>query len=175
MMNLLFSPNGRINSSEFMRGAYVLIGIAFILALLPLVSYQLSMIGSIIGLVMLWCWIVLWIKRYHDSGKSGWMSLLPIIAFVILSMIVGMLVSTMGMSGMDPETAAAMNEAAEEAAASGDFGAMMSSMMGASEGLAKKLAIPNAISTAVLSLAIAFLFNSMIKQEPNDNQYGPVH
>ena len=70
MGNLLFSPSGRISPADFMRGATILIVVGLVLGLLPILMPALAML-SIIFLVMLWCWIVLWVKRYHDGGKSG--------------------------------------------------------------------------------------------------------
>ena len=170
MLNLLFSPNGRINSADFMRGAYVLIGLSFVIALLPLISFSIGTAFGLLSIVMLWCWIVLWIKRYHDAGKSGWMCLVPIIAFIILALVANMVMTATGMSGMDPEIQAQM----DDAATSGDFGSMFGAMMGASEEIAKKTAIPSAVSGAIVSLIVAFLFNSMIKGEPNENRFGPA-
>ncbi len=170
MMNLLFSPNGRINSAEFMKGAYILIAAAFVIALMPLISFSLAMPLSILSLVMLWCWIVLWIKRYHDAGKSGWMCLIPIVVFIILAVIADAVMTMMGLSGVDAEMQAQMNEAAE----GGDFASMMSTIMGASADIAKKTAIPSAVSGAIVSLIIAFVFNAMIKGEPNENRFGPA-
>lgn len=163
MGNLLFSPNGRITPDEFMKGAYVLIAIGIILGLLPLVSMSLSMIFSLLGLVTLWCWIVLFIKRFHDGGKVGWMCLLPILAFIVSSFIIGGIVT--GMVG-----GTAMSEQAiQDAAQSGD----LSAVMDATSGLARKTAIPSAIAGAVVSFAIAYVTNMLIKRD-GDNQYGPA-
>ena len=170
MLNLLFSPSGRISSSEFMTGAYVLIAAAFIIALLPLISYALAAPFGFLGLVMIYCWVVLWVKRYHDGGKSGWTCLLPIVVFLVLSLIAGMVVSMMGLSGIDPAMESQMNEAAE----SGDLSGMFSMLMGATGDIAKKTAIPNAISGAVVSLIVVFIFNGMIKGDPGENQFGPA-
>ncbi len=173
MMNLLFSPSGRINSAEFRQGALILIVLGFLFNISPMINYQLSMILGIVGLVFIWCWIVLWIKRYHDSGKSGWMCLLPIVLFIVLAFIISMVVQAMGMAGIDPETQAAIEEMANEAAESGDIGGMFSQMMGMGAEVAKKTALPNALMTALASAIIAFGFNAIIKSEPNENSFGP--
>lgn len=165
MGNLLFSPSGRVGPAEFMKGATLLIIIGFILSILPALSTALGMLG-IIGIVLWWCWIVLWIKRYHDGGKSGWMCLVPIIVFIIASIVIGLVVQPMF---IDPEFAART----EEAAASGDFGAIMESAM--SGGGVSKLGIfvVGAVN-AVVAYVIAFVFNNMIKSDPHDNQFGPA-
>jgi len=159
MGNLLFSPSGQISSSEFMRGAIILIAIAAVLAILPMLSYTLGTTLGLLGIIMLWCWIVLWIKRFRDGGKSGWMCLIPIIIWFIISAIVGTVISSMFIGDM----AAEMSEMTESAASSGDLGAMFKMIGQAGEATAKKTAIPQAVVGAVISYAIAFVGNNMIK------------
>ena len=163
MGNLLFSPSGRINSAEFMKGVTVLVVIGLVLGLLPILSPALGLLG-IVGIVFIWCWIVLWVKRYHDAGKSGWMCLIPIIVWLIISMIIGFV-----FSGMfeDPEAAAALAEATE----SGDFGAIMAASMGG--GVTKTGQIVSAVAGADVSYIVAMVFNSMIKHDDHDNRFGP--
>ena len=121
MGNLLFSPSGRIGSSEFMRGAMILIAIGFVIGVLPLINYTIGSIFSIVGLILIWCWITLFIKRYHDGGKSGWMSLVPIIAFIILSVILGQIVTSMFAGDVNAQ----LKEATEAAAESGDISSIL--------------------------------------------------
>lgn len=158
MLNLLFSPSGRINSSEFMKGAITLVILAVILALPEIMGMKsIAAIASIVSLVLLYCWVALWIKRYHDGGKSGWMSLVPILVYVIAAMALMFFM-------MGDVFAQAFQAAAE--------GEQMSTAE--AEAMAAGKALPYTIANAVLSLAVAFLFNSMIKHDPSDNQYGPA-
>lgn len=163
MGNLLFSPSGRIGPGQFMSGVTVLIIISLVLALLPIFVPALALLG-IVGLVLIWCWVVLWVKRYHDAGKSGWMCLIPIIVLIVLSMIL----STV-LAGMFVDTAAA--EAMAEAAESGDIGGLMS--MAGKGGMTTTGAIISAVASAVLSYVVAMVFNNMIKHDAHDNQFGP--
>ena len=162
MGNLLFSPSGRINGSDFMRGVVILIAISAVLQILPLISTALGMLG-IIGIALLWCWVVLYIKRFHDAGKSGWMCILPLLAYIVGGVIVGMLVQSMFAGDMKQ----AMEEAVSSGAGLGDVMEMTSAM-------AKKTALPSAIAGAVVSYAIAFITNSMLKSDPEENQFGPA-
>jgi len=164
MGNLLFSPSGRIGPGQFMSGVTVLVVIGLILALLPIFVPALIMLG-IVNLVLLWCWIVLWVKRYHDGGKSGWMCLIPIIVYIILAMILGAVLSGMF---VDLEAAEKIAEATE----AGDFGALM--QFAGSGGMTKTGGIITAVATAVLSYVVAMVFNNMIKHDDHDNQFGPV-
>jgi uncharacterized membrane protein YhaH (DUF805 family) len=162
MGNLLFSPSGRIGPGQFMKGATILVIVGFILAALPAISPALTMVG-IIGIVTYWCWIVLWVKRYHDGGKSGWMCLIPIILYMIIGTILSVVLAGMF---VDVEAMQEMAEASE----AGDFGALMG-MMGA--GVTKTGTLIMAAAAAVVSYLIAFLFNKMIKHDAHDNQFGP--
>jgi len=165
MGSLLFSPSGRIGSAEFMKGVLILVVIGFVLGALPAISPALAMLG-ILGLVMIWCWIVLWIKRYHDAGKSGWMCLVPIIVYIIVSVILSMVVQPMF---IDPEFATIM----EEAEAAGDVGAILEAAMSGG-GVTKSGTFILAAIGAAVSYGIAFIFNGMIKSDPDDNQFGPA-
>jgi len=163
MGNLLFSPSGRIGPDEFMSGVKVLILISLVLGLLPVFVPSLAFLG-IIGIVLLWCWIVLWIKRYHDGGKSGWMCLIPIIVFIVASIIFAFIIKAMF---TDPGAAAAI----EAATQSGDFGALMGASAGG--GLTKLGQIVNAVGGAALGYVIAMVINNTIARD-GDNQYGPA-
>lgn len=161
MGNLLFSPNGRIGAAQFQKGALILIVLGFLIKVSPMINFQLSMILGIIGWVFIWCWIVLWIKRYRDSGKSGWMCLIPIIIFAVLLTIANQVVTSMSMT---PEMQQEMMEAMTNNG--DDPGSMFKSLLGASADIAKKTALPLAITGAVISALIAFGFNAMIKHQP---------
>lgn len=165
MGSLLFSPSGRIGPSEFMKGVMVLVILGFILAGLPALGPALGAL-SVVGIVLYWCWIVLWIKRYHDGGKSGWMCLIPIVVFLIIGGIVGYFLTSMF---TDPEAAAA----AAEAAASGDLAAVFQSALSGG-GVTKTGILVVGVASAVVSYVIAMVFNGMIKSDPHDNQFGPA-
>lgn len=173
--NLLFSPSGRVSPANFLRGAYVLIAVTFLINLMPMVSVALGSVLKILLLVIYYCWVALFIKRFHDGGKSGWMVFLPTIVFVIASMIIGQIVPPI----FAPEIYGNMQEAMLEVTTSGgDVGSIMAATMEISreygEPLAKKIALPSSVIYALMSFAIVFLFNSWIKHEPQDNQYGPA-
>ncbi|HID35987.1 MAG TPA: DUF805 domain-containing protein, partial [Ghiorsea sp.] len=162
MGNLLFSPSGRISPSEFMKGAIILIAIGAILQLLNLVSIKLAMgLGFTIGLVTIWCWVVLWVKRFHDASKSGWMSLVVILAWLVIAWIISLLVMPF-FAGDTAQQAAEMQVAMEAATEAGDFGAIWGTAMEAAGAQAKKTAIPSAIMGIVVSGAVAYIGNMLI-------------
>ncbi len=91
MGNLLFSPNGSINTAEFMRAGLILIAIG---VLIGVAGYLLPQSAKLIGylpLLLLYPWAVIWIKRLRDGGKSGWMFLLYLLIYFVLFMIAFMI------------------------------------------------------------------------------------
>lgn len=160
MGNLLFSPSGRIGPSEFMKGVIVLIVVALLLSLPGLLGLPkiVETLSSVLSLVTLWCWVVLWVKRYHDGGKSGWTCLLPIIVYIIVFFVV--MAAIAGGSFME------MMELVTNGATDAEVEAFESVMM-------SKIGLPIIIASVVVSFAIAFLFNKTIKQDTHDNQFGP--
>ena len=163
MGNLLFSPSGRIGPGQFMSGVNLLVIISFVLALLPIFVPVLGVLG-IISLVLIWCWIVIWVKRYHDGGKSGWMCLIPIIVWIVIGIIAGMILPKMF---ADPAAAEAVLAATE----SGDIGAILKASM--SGGMTTMGQLINAVLGAVVSYGVAVVFNKMIQHDAHDNQFGP--
>ncbi len=159
MMNLLLSSSGRINSSDFMKAAFILVALAIILSIPSFLgmSPAITILAGLLSFLLIIPWIFIWIKRYHDAGKAGSMCLLPICIYIVAVCVL--------MFFMMGDMFSYMMEAG------GATGAEANAEI---EAITKAKAIPMTIASSVLSLAIAFLFNSMIKQDPNDNQYGPV-
>lgn len=159
LMSVLFAPNGRINPSQFQTGALVLLGIGFVMALLSLTGNAALMgVQTLVGLALIYPWVVLWRKRLHDNGKSGWFLVLIVLVWFILSMIVGQVVTMM--------FAGDMMQAMEDVTG-------FSQMMQAQAQLAQELALPNAISSLVVGLIVVFGANAILKSDPEENRYGP--
>lgn len=159
LMSVLFAPNGRISPSQFQTGALVLLGIGFALALLPLTGNGALMgVQTLVGLAMIYPWVVLWRKRLHDNGKSGWFFLLILVIWFILSMISGQIVTMM--------FAGDMMQAMQDVTG-------FSQMMQAQAQIAQELALPSAISSLVVGLIVVFGANAVLKSDPQENRYGP--
>lgn len=75
--SLFFSAEGRIGRSAFWIGWLVLLGVNVVLGWIPLVGWLLS-------LVAIYCYVCLYSKRLHDLGKSGWLQVWPLIACIAL-------------------------------------------------------------------------------------------
>jgi len=158
MGNLLFSPNGRINSGEFIKGAIILIVLGLLLSVPEMMGMGdgIAIIMAIVSFLLIIPWIFIWIKRYHDAGKQGAMCLIPILVYIVgligLSLFLMADMFTLMFSEealSDPEYAEAQIEA-----------------------LTKSKAVPLMIASTVWSAIVAFGFNALIKQQPEENQFG---
>lgn len=89
-MQLLFSPNGRIDQPTYWRAVLILFGIS---AALSLVSAFVSPMLGIASIIFIWPWIAVHVKRFHDAGKTGWLVLAMIVLAVIVSWIANMLLT----------------------------------------------------------------------------------
>lgn len=162
---LFFSPNGRITKQQFQLGALVLIGIAFVLALIqssiPVVAAMaIGIPVFLFQLVMYYTWVALWIKRLHQAGQTGWMTILLVIGWFLLSSVVGTIITF----SMAPELMSMSGSG------STDFMEIMQESMEAS----RAIALPSAIAGAVVSAVYVFLLNALLPSDSEDNQYGPA-
>jgi len=170
MGNLLFSPKGRINAAQFTRGAYVLIVLGVLIHLSQRINPGLHGLLSFAGVVLIWCWIVLCVKRFHDGGGSGWKCLIPIGIYILGFFILSSLLPNIFASEMNAELKAATQAAMENM----DLNELMQASQEFSGPIGKKIALPNAVSFLVLRLFIVFITNKMAGHDPQDNQYGPA-
>ncbi len=170
MGNLLFSPSGRVGPSAFFKGIMILSIISAVITLVSLVSFSLASILSLVSILLIVPTIFLLIKRSHDAGRGGWWSVLWLILYIILYFVLASFIPAM----FGGETYTEMQAATEAAAQSGDFGALMEITTEYAEPLAKKTAIPNAVAALVMGVLFAFIVNLLNKQDPGDNQFGPV-
>jgi len=144
-----------------MKGIIIIAVINAVLGLLPLVSPALGVLG-ILGLVLFYIFIALGIKRSHDAGKSGWMVLTHILLSLGVSAVIMYILAMV--------TGISMGDV---------FGAAFSGDIERSEALEASMMspgylIPAALLGLVAQLVTGFLINMFNKQDPGDNQYGPV-
>lgn len=162
---LFFNPQGRITKSQFQTGALVLIAIGFVLALIPLLApgsafLAVSSLTSLIGFVTYWCWIALWVKRLHQGGQTGWLTVMLVLGWIFVSTIV----STTLTATLAPDMMAMSGSGR------GDFMEMMRESMAAS----REIAIPAAIAAAIVSLVYVFVVNLLLPSESGENRFGPA-
>ncbi|WP_017932552.1 YjgN family protein [Robiginitomaculum antarcticum] len=158
MMNLFFSPNGRISSPDMIKGGLILILIGLIPSFLNYL-FGPGMVFQILGwltLLLIVPWIFLWMKRYRDGGQSPAMCLVPILVYVVLYLILAAVLmggEVMSMFG------AAMEVGAD------DPEAMEAAMEGAMD--VKAIALKGMIAGLLASLITLFGLNALIKHKPS--------
>ena len=174
MGNLLFSPAGRIGPNAFLKGMMILAVIGAVISLTGLVSFQLSQILGYIAFLMVIPLFFILIKRSHDAGRSGWMSIVWFIVWLVLYFIASWILTKVMPSAANLEMTAVIEEFVADGAGLGEI-------LGKSAELAKEYgpqivketAIPSALAGLIGTAIAAFLINVLNKQEPNDNRFGP--
>ena len=161
MGNLLFSPSGRIGPAAYLKGIIILAIVGFLINFTAMLG-PIALVGGLLSFVVFYCFIALGIKRSHDAGKSGWMVLLHILIFIVVSAIFGFVVSKI--TGVS---------------ASGAITAAMNQDLAALEEIEKATTSINyLLISGVLSLIgtviAGYLINMMNKSDNHDNQYGPA-
>jgi len=175
MGNLLFSPSGRISPQAFLKGLGIIAIISALIAIVPMFNMKLGTTLTYISIVLLFPLFCILIKRCHDAGKSGWMSIL---FFLLIGIVGGLLQYFIGnMFGGEP--LAEMKAASEELAKSGaGFGEIMEQTKALTEqygpAIAKKTAIPGAVAGLVGTMLGGYLTNMLLKRDDHENQYGPA-
>lgn len=160
-MKLFLTPNGRIDQPTYWRA----VGILF------LASAAISVLGTFVhgffGLftfAVIWCWIAIHAKRFHDNGKSGaHMLWLILVAGVANSVLGNVLPALFGF-----DAAAYSQEISESMSSSPDFARMMELINDAQ----KATIVPNILTTLITTGILGGIM-SLFKTDPNDNPYGP--
>jgi len=93
---ILIGAKGRLNPMEFAQGLVAIVVILSALNILSLIPGLGMLIGLLmipIGLVASFAWVCIFSKRFHDAGKSGWMTLAAIGGSIVISFILVMILS----------------------------------------------------------------------------------
>lgn len=159
-MQLYMSPNGRIDQAVYWKAVLILFIVS---TLINAATFFVSPLIGLLSFVVMWSWIAIHAKRFHDNGKTGWYMLLLILIAAVVGQVISMVLP--GLFGFDQ---LAYNQRMEEVASSGDFSGMMDLI---NEGN-RALFLPGTISTLVVTFVLGFIM-SRFKTDPNDNQYGP--
>lgn len=170
MGNLLFSPKGRIGPQSFLKGFGVIVLLHALITMLGAYNLPVASVLALLSLLLLYPVFCLLIKRNHDGGKSGWVSIVWLILFIILWFTVSGVAQNMTGGDVLRE----MQELTEAAMLEGDFGAVLGIAQEFAEPLAKKTSVATGVARFIGLMAVAFLLNVVIGQDQNENQYGPA-
>ncbi len=168
-MELFLTPNGRIDQPTYWRAVLILLGISIAMSV---ISAFVSPFLGFASLLFIWPWIAVHVKRFHDSGKTGWITIAIVVLAMIVSMILGFVLP--GLFGVDQFALQQdMQQEIERASSSGDPSAAISAAMEASKRVAQAQLLPSLVSTALVTGIVGAVMGAINKTDPNDNQYGP--
>lgn len=156
---VFLNPNGRLGPEEFQKAALILIGIGFVLNILPAISLVFGALG-ILGLLLIYPWVCLWSKRLHDAGQSGWMTLVVFLVWIVINWVVGGIIGILFAGDIAADLSTSNSDS-------------MGSMFDAITQASRATLVPSAISGAIVSFGVVYVANMMLKSEPGTNKYGP--
>jgi len=151
-METVLNPFGRIGPVTFRNIAIILILIGAMFSLLPWVRPDMALF-SFASFLLLYPWVVIWIRRFHDAGKSGKWFLAVLAAYMITGIAVNRLIVARFIPAPPPV----------------DPHFVMLSM----EAQMRANALPGTIASVIISLAFALVINEELKSDPAENAYGP--
>ena len=167
-MELFLSPNGRIDQPTYWRGVIILFVIG---TLISIVSAYSSPFFGFVSILFIWPWIALHAKRFHDAGKTGWLTLAMIVLAIIVSVVAGLILPPL--FGVDAAALQReMEEGMEDYMSSNDPSAAMAYVMQQTKKIAQAQLLPNIVSSAIVTGVVGAVMG-LFKTDPNDNQYGP--
>jgi uncharacterized membrane protein YhaH (DUF805 family) len=153
ILHALFVPKGTISKSGFALAAVILIAISLASDGIELVAPALGPVMFFLGLVLVYCWIAAWIKRFHAAGSSGWWTVLVGLLWIIVQGVAVFFV-LMG-SGLDPSLFAG-----------GDSQAIQGEM----EPVVEAAEVPILIVSTLISAAFAFGLNAVLPAGKGGNR-----
>jgi len=167
-MELYLSPNGRIDQQIYWRAVLTLFGISAAISVLG--AFVNPLLG-LLGLVFVWPWIAVHVKRFHDAGKTGWLTVALVALALVLYVILGLAVP--GLLGVDTaEIEAEMQREMERASSRNDGGAMFSAMMDGARRANQAQLVSGIVSTGIVTGVLGAIMG-LLRTDPNDNQHGP--
>lgn len=159
LMQILFSPNGRIGPGAFWRGIIILLSFQIILTIISLYGpSSLGTLAGILSLLSIYPYLCVFGKRLHDSGRSAWMFLLFLLGYVLISIVAILMAPGFG------EFMTQYMELVE----SGDT----EGLEALSEQSENIFAIPGMVGTIIANGLLGFLA-ARLHAYPETNQYGP--
>ncbi|KCZ88838.1 DUF805 domain-containing protein [Hyphomonas johnsonii] len=166
-MNLFLSPNGRIDQPTYWRGVMILFAIS---ALLSIISAYVSPILGMLGIVFVWPWIAIHVKRFHDADMTGWITIAMVVLAIVVSIVLSMILPALFGVNM-AEMQAQMVSDMEDISSSNDPRAMMAFTMEHTKKMSQAQLLPNIVTTALVTGIVGFVM-SLFKSTPGPNQYG---
>ncbi|MHA6289465.1 DUF805 domain-containing protein [Maricaulis sp. CAU 1757] len=93
---ILFGSDGRLAPQEFAQGLVAILA-AWVLiqlfSLLPLIGGLIAVVGFFAYLVLAYAWVCTFSKRFHDAGRSGWLTVPMVLAYFVIAALVAFVIS----------------------------------------------------------------------------------
>jgi len=93
---ILFGAAGKLSPQEFAQGIIAIIAINLLLQVLSLVpglGLVIGLVGLIVALASLFAWVCVYSKRFHDAGRSGWLTVPAILAVMVVAVVVNLILA----------------------------------------------------------------------------------
>lgn len=165
---LLFNADGRIGPRTFWRGVILLVAAQVVIAIVGQLVGALPLIaGFAFELALLYAYVCVYAKRFHDSGRgAGWFFLAFIGYFIVMMIVGGIIISLFA-----PEVVTAYSDVMEATnePARNDAIEIFNNQLRAN---ARILVIANMIGTFVANGLVGW-FVARLKTEPRENRFGP--
>jgi uncharacterized membrane protein YhaH (DUF805 family) len=165
MGNLLFSPNGRIGSQDFMKAGVILIVVGVALSLLKIMNPSAILLVGTGNILLLYPWITIWVKRLHNGNKSGAMIFGYIGLYIAIILVLTIVVMVMFGDGT------LWNAAQAYAKKEITYSEYMSVVETASE---ENLALPSLIAGVIASFITLVIGDKATPNDAGDNRFGPA-
>jgi uncharacterized membrane protein YhaH (DUF805 family) len=88
---ILIGASGKLGPMEFAQGLVAIVAAAIVLqliALVPVIGGLINLVGS---LALLFCWVCIFAKRFHDAGQSGWLAAAAFVVMIVISIVLSMI------------------------------------------------------------------------------------
>lgn len=151
-MGVILNPFGRIGPATFRNTALVLIAIGACFSLSPVINPGLAAL-SFANLLLIYPSIVIWVKRFHDAGKSGWWYLAVFVAQLVIGVVVNRFIIARFLPPPPPVDPRFL------------WASMVAQMQAS--------ALPATAASVVIGLIFVFVVNEELKSDPAENAYGP--
>lgn len=169
MGDLLFNPNGRIARNRFWQGLVVLTVASILVA--AAITAIAEMI-SLLNYVLIYCYICVFGKRLHDSGRSAWWVIAIGIGVIVLQTIMSVIFLFMIWPGFMSEEQKLVWAEVLKLAETGNSAEMSRGIQYLFEISSNTLQRTQMVLTVVTNLIFGYWVGSL-RTVSGDNQYGP--
>ena len=103
IQRILIGAGGKLSPDEFAQGLVFIVAANIVLQILGLVLGFLGvlwmLISLVIGIFLIFGWVCIFSKRFHDAGKSGWMTLAALLAVIVIGVVLSVILTPIFMGG----------------------------------------------------------------------------